>query len=31
MGRACMGWLDRIGGGHPWGGIEYGEGMHGVG
>ena len=24
------GW-DRIGGGHAWGGIELGEGMHGVG
>ena len=29
-GRACMGW-DRIGGGHAWGGTEWGEGMHGVG
>ena len=22
---------DRIGGGHEWGGIEYGEAMHGLG
>ena len=28
--KVCMGW-DRIGGWHAWGGIEQGEGVHGLG